>query len=92
MSEEIQLLPTIEIGPDSVKVTRLALGMMGLAGTWDPNEVGKENIDQAVTAFGTAIESGINFFDHADVYGNGACEDIFEKCLMEVNPIGEKFL
>ena len=90
MSEEIQLLPTIEIGPDSVKVTRLALGMMGLAGTWDPNEVGKENIDRAVNAFGTAIETGINFFDHADVYGNGACEDIFEKCQEEVKPDREK--
>lgn len=88
MPEGNEKLPSIEIGRDSVsvKVSRLALGMMGLAGTWDPNEVGKSNIANAILAFGTAIESGINFFDHADVYGNGACEDVFAKCLKEVKP------
>ena len=90
MSEPTESLPTIEIGPDSVKVSRLALGMMGLAGTWDPNEVSKENIDKAINAFNTAIEAGITFFDHADVYGNGACEVVFEKCMKEVQPDREK--
>ncbi len=29
----------------------------------------------------TAIDSGINFFDHADIYGSGECERIFAKAL-----------
>jgi len=28
---------------------------------------------------GTALELGMNFFDHADIYGGGACEEIFGK-------------
>lgn len=29
----------------------------------------------------TAIDSGINFFDHADIYGGGECERIFARAL-----------
>ena len=90
MAEENNTLPTIEIGPDSIKVSRLAMGMMGLTGTWDPNEVGKDNIDRAVDAFSTSIEEGITFFDHADIYGNGTCEEVFKHCLKEVKPDRDK--
>ena len=27
------------------------------------------------------VEQGINFFDHADIYGGGACESIFADAL-----------
>ena len=30
-----------------------------------------------------AVEQGINFFDHADIYGGGECETIFRKSLEE---------
>lgn len=30
---------------------------------------------------GTALENGINWFDHADIYGGGECEEIFGKWL-----------
>ena len=28
-----------------------------------------------------AVENGVNFFDHADIYGGGSCEEIFGKAL-----------
>ena len=28
-----------------------------------------------------AVENGVNFFDHADIYGGGSCEEIFGKTL-----------
>ncbi len=29
----------------------------------------------------TALEIGANFFDHADVYGDGVCEEIFAEAV-----------
>lgn len=87
MSEN--LLPKTTIGPNKFEVSVIALGMMGLAGTWNPNEVGPQNIENAINAFAAALESGINFFDHADIYGRGACESVFKSCMENVQPARE---
>ncbi|MCM1368072.1 MAG: aldo/keto reductase [Roseburia sp.] len=55
-----------EIG--GIKVSRLALGAMRIA------DKPLANIERLVN---TALEIGINTFDHADVYGGGACERMF---------------
>lgn len=40
----------------------------------------------------TAMEEGINFFDHADIYGSGECEQLFADAI-EMNPsIREKMI
>lgn len=31
----------------------------------------------------TYMEAGINFFDHADIYGGGACEELFGKAFLK---------
>lgn len=77
-------LPTQPFGPDGVPVSRIALGCMGLAGTWNPADVGPENIRKAIAAFEAALSVGITFYDHADIYGNTACESIFKECLAAV--------
>ncbi len=69
------------LGPTDVSVSRIALGCMGLAETWNPAEVGPENVRHAIDAFGAALEAGITFYDHADIYGRTACESIFKDCL-----------
>jgi predicted oxidoreductase len=85
-----QTLPTQPLGPQDFPVTRIALGCMGMAGTWNPAEVGPENIRKAIVAFEAALDSGINFFDHADIYGRGACESVFKDCLAAVPGVREK--
>ena len=77
-------LPTQQFGPDRLPVSRIALGCMGLAGTWNPADVGPEHRRRAIAAFEAALESGITFYDHADIYGGTACEAIFEDCLAAV--------
>lgn len=72
------------IGGDGPLVSRIALGCMGMAGTWDPAKVGPENVRRAVTAFETAMDAGITMYDHADIYGGGSCESIFKDCLAAV--------
>jgi predicted oxidoreductase len=77
-------MQTQPFGPNGVPVSRIALGCMGLAGTWDPKSVGPDNVRNAVAAFEAALDAGITFFDHADIYGGTACESIFRECLKAV--------
>lgn len=77
-------------GPDAVPVSRIALGCMGLAGTWNPAEVGPEHRRKAIAAFEAALDAGITFYDHADIYGGTACESIFKDCLEAVPGSREK--
>ncbi len=76
-----QTLPMQPFGPDRTPVSRVALGCMGLAGTWNPADVGPDNRRNAIAAFEAALDAGITFYDHADIYGGTACESIFKDCL-----------
>lgn len=40
----------------------------------------------------TAIDEGINFFDHADIYGKGRCEEIFSEAIHMSPAIREKMV
>ena len=53
---------------NGMRVSAVALGCMRM-----------NNITQAQadTVIETALEQGINFFDHADIYGRGECEKMF---------------
>ena len=83
-------MTTQPFGSDAVPVSRIALGCMGLAGTWNPAEVGPEHRRKAIAAFEAALETGITFYDHADIYGGTACESIFKDCLEAVPGSREK--
>ncbi|MGX4686400.1 aldo/keto reductase [Vagococcus sp. JNUCC 83] len=61
-------MKTIQLGTSSIEASQLALGCMRMAG------LPKEKIEAVLQ---TAIESGINFFDHADIYGSGDSERVF---------------
>ncbi len=77
-------MKTQRLGATHIEVSRIGLGCMGLAGTWNPAEVGPENRKRAIAAFEAALEAGITFYDHADIYGGTACETIFRDCLRAV--------
>lgn len=53
-------------------VSAIALGCM---------RIGDMPIDEAEKSVLTAYENGISFFDHADIYGEGKCEEVFGKVL-----------
>jgi predicted oxidoreductase len=77
-------MATQPFGPEGIPVSLIALGCLGLAGTWNPAEVGPEHRRKAIASFEAALEAGITFFDHADIYGATACESIFKDCLEAV--------
>jgi predicted oxidoreductase len=78
------MLLTQRLGQEKIEVSRIALGCMGMAGTWEPSAVGPENIRKAIAAFETALAAGITLYDHADIYGWGASESVFKECLRAV--------
>ncbi|MBR5307343.1 MAG: aldo/keto reductase [Clostridia bacterium] len=54
------------------EVSRVVQGCMRIASK------SEKEIDEFVEA---AFEGGINFFDHADIYGRGGCEEVFGRFL-----------
>lgn len=62
----------IKLGNSSIEVPVIALGCMRLT---------ELDAAQAEAYLKGCIEKGINFFDHADIYGSGACEELFAKAM-----------
>jgi predicted oxidoreductase len=63
---------TIPLGKSELQVPVIAVGCM---------RIQKLNQTEAEKFIKTALELSANFFDHADVYGNGACEELFAKAI-----------
>ena len=61
-----------KIGNSEIVASRIALGC------WRMNTVPFEDSMNLVS---TALENGIDYFDHADIYGNGESEEIFGRIL-----------
>ena len=55
-----------------LKVSKIALGCMRIA---------DKSIEEVEELVKTALESGINFFDHADIYAGGEAETLFGNAL-----------
>jgi aryl-alcohol dehydrogenase-like predicted oxidoreductase len=62
------------LGKTGYKVSEIGFGAWAIGGSW-----GKTNDQEALTALHTAADAGINFFDTADVYGNGHSETLLAK-------------
>lgn len=62
-------------GSSGLKVPAIAVGCMRM------NSVSEE---QVVKLIETALEKQVNFFDHADIYGDGECEEIFSRAFRRV--------
>ena len=62
----------VNLGPNEIGVPAVVLGCMRITEAENP-----------VAVIETAMENGINFFDHADIYGGGKCEEIFAKAFKE---------
>ena len=60
----------VNFGKTGEKVPAVAVGCMRLIGL-------EESERRGFISF--ALESGMNFFDHADIYGGGECERVFGK-------------
>lgn len=62
----------IELGKSGLQVPTIAVGCM---------RINKLSQRELAAFIDTAMEKGANFFDHADIYGKGTCEELFGKAI-----------
>lgn len=74
---------TIKLGKSDLQVPVMAVGCMRI------NRLDKKEAERFIQ---TALDLGANFFDHADVYGNGTCEEIFSHAIHMNAAVREKIL
>lgn len=73
----------MNIPQTDLNVSRIALG------TWRLAELDAGGAERLIK---TALETGINFFDHADIYGGGKCEQLFGETLAKESSLRDKML
>ena len=71
-----------ELVHTELKISRICAGCMGLGGGWKREvaiDAGMEK--QAASLIDRALELGINFFDHANIYAHTRAEEVFGRVL-----------
>ncbi|WP_172196037.1 aldo/keto reductase [Saccharibacillus qingshengii] len=74
---------TIKLGSSNLDVPVVAVGCMRI-----------DSLDkkEAETFVQTALDEGANFFDHADIYGGGKCEEIFAEAVHMSTSVRENLI
>lgn len=74
MSEKV--LNKRKLGKTGIEVTEIGLGLWAAGGHWGPT-------DDAASMSGidAALDAGVNFFDTADVYGDGHSEELLGRAM-----------
>ncbi len=65
-------MKNITLGKSSLQASNIALGCMGM---------GKLSVSDAEKVIQNALQLGINFFDHADIYAEGKSEEVFAEAI-----------
>lgn len=76
-------MKTMKLGNSGLDVPVIAVGCMRI------NALDRAGAETLVR---TALEEGLNFFDHADVYADGACEQKFAEAIHMNDDIREKII
>ncbi len=63
-----------QLGQTDLQVSEVSFGTWAIGGAW-----GKTNDKEALNSLQYAIRAGVNFFDTADVYGDGHSEELLAK-------------
>ena len=74
---------TIQLGQSDLKVPVIAVGCMRI-----------KSLDTRQTegVIRTALEAGANFFDHADIYGDGVCEERFAEAIQMNSSVRDRLI
>lgn len=73
----------IQLGKSDFQVPSIAVGCMRI------NGLKAHEAEQFVKG---AMDLGANFFDHADIYGNGTCEEVFSQAVQMDSSVREKMI
>jgi predicted oxidoreductase len=73
----------IDIGTGELSASEIALGCMRISSLTD---------SEASKLISTALAEGIDFFDHADIYGGGKSEEVFAKAVSAMPGVRENII
>ena len=73
----------IDLGGSGLNASAIALGCM---------RISKMSVSEVSALVNKCLELEINFFDHADIYGGGVCEELFGKVFKEDKALRSKML
>ncbi|MBY0098329.1 aldo/keto reductase [Mesobacillus maritimus] len=73
----------MKLGRSNLEVSSIALGCMGM---------GKLSKEAAANVIHNALELGVDFFDHADIYGKGQSEEVFAEAIDMKPSVREKII
>jgi predicted oxidoreductase len=76
-------MQTYRLGTSDLNVSRIGYGAMSIGGSWDDTPLTDSVRKAALQVLHTALDAGINFFDHADIYCNGKSEEAFAELWKE---------
>jgi 1-deoxyxylulose-5-phosphate synthase len=83
-------METVPLGASGLKVSRIGLGMMSYGSKterrWHLSE------DEAEPIVRLAVESGVTFFDTADIYSDGMSEEITGRLLAKLFPSRDDYV
>ena len=74
---------TMQLGVSNLQVPVIAVGCMRI------NRLSKQEAESFIQ---TALDIGANFFDHADIYGDGVCEEVFADAIHMNTSVREKII
>lgn len=77
------MMKSINIAKGKIKASEIGLGCMRMA------DLDKYKAEKVIK---TALEEGINFFDHADIYGRGKSEEVFAEAINMNSDLREKII
>lgn len=73
----------VSIGNGEIRASEISLGCMRISSL---------ETKEAAALINTALEEGINYFDHADIYGGGKSEEVFSEAVDMRPSVREKFI
>ena len=76
-------MKNIKLPNNEMNASEISLGCMRISGMTN---------QEISTLIHTAMDEGINFFDHADVYGGGKSEEKFSEALGMNSSLREKMI
>lgn len=85
-------MKTLHIPNTELHVSCIALGCMQLGGSWDDAALTGVERSRAMRLVATAVEQGINLFDHADIYTRGKSELVFGEVLQQMPGLRQRIV
>lgn len=73
----------IDIGAGGIKVSAMGIGCMRISNL---------TVGDVSALVNSVLDMGIDLFDHADIYGDGTCEDLFGKMFAETPSLRSKMI